>query len=97
MSLWSQQIKDGGEEMRPRTNKCGCYGCSNKYGRRGASNVLFPQKRNIKCTSSPSSLQRKITDKFLTENDFEMKQGSLNSTSIQLSDENINMYIVVCT
>ena len=65
------------KEMRPCTNKCSCYVCSlNEYGRREASNALFLQKRNIKCTSSPSSLQRKRTDKFLTENDFEVKAGS---------------------
>ena len=33
------------KEMRPCTNKCGCYGCSNEYGRREASNVSSPQKR----------------------------------------------------
>ena len=37
------------------TKKCS-YGCSNEYGRRETSNVLFLQKRNSKCTSSPSSL-----------------------------------------
>ena len=48
------------KEMRPWTNKCGCYGCSNDYGRREARNVSSPQKSwNIKCTSSPSSLKRK--------------------------------------
>lgn len=99
--------------MRPCTNKCGCYGCSNDYGRREASNVSSPQKRNIKCTSRPSSLKRKRTDKFLSENDFEIKQGSwtteetclleavisfLSSASIVLSEENItNMYNFVCT
>ena len=62
------------KEMLPCTNKCGCHGCSNEYGRE-VSNVLFPQKRNIKRTSSPSSLKRKRTDKFLTEN-YEIKQGS---------------------
>ena len=96
------------KEVRPCTNKCGCYGCSNDYGRREASNVSSPQKRNIKCTSSPSSLKSKRTDKFLSENDFEIKQGSwtteetylleavisfLSSASILLSEENItNMY-----
>ena len=71
------------------------------------------QKRNIKCTLSPSSLQRKRTDKFLTQNDFEIKQGSwtreetylieavmsfLSSASIVLSDENVTkMYSFVCT
>ena len=65
------------KEIRPWTNKCGCYGCSNDYGRREASNVSSPQKSwNIKCTSSPSSLKRKWTDKFLSDNDFEIKQGS---------------------
>ena len=98
--------------MWPSSNKCGCHGCSNEYGRE-VSNVLFPQKRNIKCTSSPSSLKRKRTDKFLTENNYEMKQGSwtteetclleallsfLNSTSIELLDEHITkMYNFVCT
>lgn len=101
------------KEMRPCTNKCGCYGCGNEYGRREASDVLCPQKRNIKCTSSPSGLKRKRTDKFLQENNFEMKQGTwtteetclleavlsfLNSTSIELSDEHItNMFNFVCT
>ena len=65
------------KEMRQWTNKCGCYGCSNDYGRREARNVSSPQKSwNIKCTSSPSSLKRKWTDKFLSDNDFEIKQGS---------------------
>ena len=65
------------KEMRPCTNRWGCYGCSNDYGRREASNVSSLQKRwNIKCTSSPSTLKRKRTDKFLSENDFEIKQGS---------------------
>ena len=98
---------------RPCANKCHCYGCSNEYGRRYASNVSSTQKRNIKCTLSPSSLQRKRTDKFLTENDFEIKQGSwtteetylieavmsfLSSASIVLSDENVtNMYNFVST
>ena len=69
------------------------------------------QKRNNKCTLSPSSLQRKRTHKFLTQNDFEIKQGSwtreetylieavmsfLSSASIVLSDENITkMYSFV--
>ena len=63
------------------------------------------QKRNIKCTLSPSSLQRK------RQNDFEIKQGSwtreetylieavmsfLSSASIVLSDENVTkMYSFV--
>lgn len=101
------------KEMRPCTNKCGCYGCSNDYGRREASNVSSPQKRNIKCTSSPSCLKRRRTDKFFSENDFEIKEGSwtteetclleafilfLSSASIVLSEENItNMYNFVCT
>ena len=71
------------------------------------------QKRNIKCTLSPSSLQRKRTHKFLTQNDFEIKQGSwtreetylieavmsfLSSASIVLSEENITyLYNFVCT
>ena len=83
------------------------------WKKRSQQCFFFSQKINIKCTSSPSSLKRKRTDKFLTENDFEMKQGSwtmeetclleavlsfLNSTSIELSDENItNMYNFVCT
>ena len=99
--------------MRPCTNKSGCHGCSNEYGRREASDVLFPQKRNIKCTSSPSSIQWKRTDVFLMENYLKTKQGSwtteetclleavlsfLNSTSIELFDEHItNMYNFVCS
>lgn len=63
------------KEMRPCTNKCGCYGCCNDYGIREASNVSSPQKRKIKCTSSPSSLKRRRSDKFLSEKNFEIKQG----------------------
>ena len=101
------------KEMRPCTNKCGCYGCCNDYGIREASNVSSPQKRKIKCTSSPSSLKRRRSDKFLSEKNFEIKQGCwtteetclleavisfLSSASIVLSEENITyLYNFVCS
>ena len=66
------------KEMRPCTDKCGCYGCRNEYGIREAvlSNVLSPKTRKEKCTSSPSTLKRKRSEKFLAENNFEIKQGA---------------------
>ena len=50
----------------------------NEYGIREAvlSNVLSPKTRKVKCTSSPSTLKRKRSEKFLAENNFEIKQGA---------------------
>lgn len=71
------------------------------------------KKETLNAPQAPRVKKRRRTDKFFSENDFEIKEGSwtteetclleafilfLSSASIVLSEENItNMYNFVCT
>lgn len=92
------------KEMKGCNQHCLCKGCENDYGRKESGPVLNAEKRQKKCTSSPSSLKRKRGSKFHVDNEITMNDGPwtlqetcvletvmsfLCSTCLIPSDENI--------
>ena len=62
--------------QRPCSLQCRCTACGNNYGQKNASSrVQKGMKRAAKLTSSPSSLKKKRSSKFLEESKFTPVHG----------------------